>query len=68
MSDSRVGRVGIEVECDTAQVDEAIGKLEQFSELTSDLAPMVSIHNCRNCTFNIYPSRNTWAEIAGEDA
>lgn len=27
MTESKIGRVGIEVDCDTAQVDEAIGKL-----------------------------------------
>lgn len=63
----KVANVGVEVEvdCDTTKVDDAVDKLEQLSELTSDLAPMVSIRNCRGCTFNIYPSRNSWIEGEG---
>lgn len=47
------------IECDTEALDEALEKTSELGELTQDLAPQVSIRNCRNCTFNIYPSR-TW--------
>ena len=47
--------VGIDVE--TSSLDEAVDKIGELSELTADMAPQVSIRNCCNCTFNIYPSR-----------
>lgn len=47
------------VAVDTESLDEAIEKTSELGELTQDLAPQVSIRNCRGCTFNIYPSR-TW--------
>ena len=45
----------IGITCDTSELDSAIDKSEQLSELTNDFAPMVSIRNCKGCTFNIYP-------------
>ena len=52
----------IGITCDTSELDSAIDKSEQLSELTNDFAPMVSIRNCKGCTFNIYPSRTTIVE------
>lgn len=43
-------------------LDDAIEKSEQLAELANDFAPMVSIKNCKGCTFNIYPSRTTITE------
>lgn len=65
MTDVRnIGQVEVGVAVDTTAVDDALEKLDELGAVSSDLAPMVSIRNCRNCTFNIYPSRNTWI---GED-
>ena len=50
------------ITCDASELDSAIDKSEQLSELTNDFAPMVSIRNCKGCTFNIYPSRSTIVE------
>ena len=50
------------VEVDSTAVDEALEKLDALGDATADLAPIVSIRNCRSCTFNIYPSRNVWKE------
>ena len=62
MTDSKVvGQVEVGVAVDTTAVDEAIEKLDELGAASGDLAPMVSIRNCRSCTFHIYPSRNTWA-------
>ncbi len=47
--------VGINV--DTSELDEAIEKADELCEVTQDFSPMVSIRGCKNCTFNIYPSR-----------
>lgn len=62
-----VGEVEVGIACDTTALDEALEKTSELGELTSDLAPMVSIRNCRNCTFNIYPSRTTFVERGGGD-
>lgn len=47
--------VGIDV--DTSQVEKAIDEIGELSESVADVAPQVTIRNCDNCTFNIYPSR-----------
>ena len=61
---------GIEVgiACDTSALDEAIEKSEQLSELSNDFAPLVNIRNCKNCTFNIYPSRTTITEKISDES
>lgn len=66
MTDSKTivdgGTVEVGVAVDSTAVDDALEKVEALGEATADLAPMVSIRNCRSCTFNIYTSRNTWKE------
>lgn len=57
-----VDNIEIGIACDTEALDEAIEKSEQLSELCADISPLVSIRNCRSCTFNIYPSRTTFVE------
>lgn len=63
MTDSKTivdgGTVEVGVAVDSTAVDDALDKVEALGEATADLAPMVSIRNCRGCTFNIYPSRTT---------
>ncbi|MBR1447109.1 MAG: hypothetical protein IJ586_08540 [Alloprevotella sp.] len=54
-----IKEIEIGIACDTSALDDAIEKTEQLSELCNDFAPMVSIRNCKGCTFNIYPSRTT---------
>ena len=54
-----IKEIEVGIECDTSALDDAIEKSEQLSELANDFAPMVSIRNCKGCTFNIYPSRTT---------
>ena len=54
-----IKEIEVGIACDTSELDDAIEKSEQLSELTNDFAPMVSIRNCKGCTFNIYPSRTT---------
>lgn len=63
----KVGEVEVGITCDTTAVDDALEKVDALGEATADLAPMVSIRNCRGCTFNIYPSRTTFIE-RGDDA
>lgn len=63
----KVGEVEVGIACDTTALDEALEKTSELGELTSDLTPMLSIRNCRNCTFNIYPSRTTFVG-RGDDA
>lgn len=53
LNDSEVS-IGINV--DTGDLDEAIEKTGELSEIINDTPPMVTIKNCRSCTFNIYPS------------
>lgn len=48
----------IDVTCNTDELDEALEKTTELNELTADLAPKVSIRNCRSCTFNINLARN----------
>lgn len=62
-----VGDIEIAVACDTTALDDALEKTAELGELTQDLAPMVSIRNCRSCTFNIYPSRTTFTEEKHDD-
>ena len=57
-----IKEIEIGIECDTSALDDAIEKSEQLSELANDFEPMVSIRNCKGCTFNIYPSRTTIVE------
>lgn len=73
MTDSKTidaGTLEVGVAVDTTAVDDALEKVDALGEATADLAPMVSIRNCRSCTFNIYPSRTTinengpiWKEV-----
>lgn len=49
----------IGVSVDTSEVDEAIEQTSELCEIAHDFSPMVSIRGCKNCTFNIYPSRTT---------
>ncbi|MBQ9069304.1 MAG: hypothetical protein IJ131_09685 [Eggerthellaceae bacterium] len=62
-----INEIEVGIACDTSELDDAIDKSEQLSELTNDLAPMVSIKNCKGCTFNIYPSRTTINERIDEE-
>ena len=55
----QINEIEVGIACDTSELDDAIEKSEQLAELTNDFAPMVSIRNCKGCTFNIYPSRTT---------
>ena len=55
----KVGDLEIGIGVDTTELDEAIDKAGELSEVTSDFSPQVSIRNCKGCTFNIYPSRST---------
>lgn len=52
----------IDVKANTDGLDEAIDKVGELSELIADMAPQVSIRNCRGCTFNIYPSRTVFMD------
>lgn len=54
-----ITEIEVGIACDTSALDDAIDKTEQLSELSNDFAPIVSIRNCKGCTFNIYPSRTT---------
>jgi len=61
------GTLKIDVDCSTEAVDGAIEKFETLGDATADLAPMVSIRECRGCTINVYASRNTWTDAESED-
>lgn len=63
-----IKEIEVGIACDTSALDDAIEKSEQLSELTNDFAPMVSIRNCKGCTFNIYPSRTTITEKISDEA
>lgn len=62
----KIGDVEVGVSVDTTCVDDALEKLDELGEATADLAPMVSFRNLRGCAVNVYVSRNTWSEEAGE--
>ena len=57
-----IKNIEVGVDVDASGLDDAIEKAGELSELTADMAPQVSIRNCRNCTFNIYSSRTTLNE------
>lgn len=46
-----VGKVTVDVE--TNGLDEAVEKVDELSELVSEMAPQIVIRNSRDCTFNI---------------
>lgn len=58
----KTGDVEIGIMCDTSALDDALEKTSELQELGNDFAPLVSIRNSRNCTFNIYPSKTTFNE------
>lgn len=61
----KIGEVEVGIAVDTEQVDEAIEKCGELSEVMGEFSPQVVIRNCRDCTFNIYPSHTVINEQVG---
>lgn len=59
--------VAVGIDVDTEQVDEAIEKAKELSDVLDDMSPMVSIRGCRDCVFNIYPSNYAVKNYGGAE-
>ena len=54
----------VKINCETEGFEEATQQVEQLCEAYDGFPAQVTIKNCKNCTFNIYPSQT---RIGGSD-
>ena len=51
---------------ETEGMEEATEKVEKLADAYDGFPAQVTIKNCRDCTFNIYPSQTRFVEAEGE--
>lgn len=54
---NKKGRVEVDIDVNTEQVEEATEKVDAFVDALSKTPPQVTIRGCRDCVFNIHPSQ-----------
>lgn len=59
------GKYTLRVE--TEGIEEATEQVEKLADAYDGFPAQVTIKNCRNCTFNIYPSQTRFAEAEGRE-
>lgn len=57
----------IKIKCETEGFDEAQEKVEALVSAYDGFPAQVTIKNCKNCTFNIYPSQTKFVSEDGVD-
>ena len=58
----------IKINVETEGIEEATEKVETLADAFDGFPSQVEIKNCRNCTFNIYPSQTKIVEARAEDS
>ena len=59
------GKYTLRVE--TEGMEEAQEQVERLADAYDGFPSQVTIKNCRNCTFNIYPSQTRFVEAEGSE-
>lgn len=54
------------IKCETEGFDEAIEEVEALAEAYDGFPCQTVFKNCRDCTFNVYPSQTKIVELKGE--
>ena len=56
----------VKINCETNGFEEATEQIEALAEAYDGFPAQVVIRNCRNCTFNVYPSQTKFIETKEE--
>ena len=59
------GKYTLRIETDG--MEEATEQVEKLADAYDGFPAQVTIKNCRNCTFNIYPSQTRFVEAEGRE-
>lgn len=59
------GKYTLRVE--TEGIEEATEQVEKLADAYDGFPAQVTIKNCRDCTFNIYPNQTRFAEAEGRE-
>ena len=57
----------INIECVTKGFEEATEQIECLAQAYDGFPAQVTIKNCHDCTFNIYPSQTKITDSAGQE-
>lgn len=57
----------LKVKVETEGMEEAQVQIEMLADAYDGFPAQVTIKNCRDCTFNIYPSQTRFVEAAGSE-
>lgn len=57
----------LKINCETRGFDEATEKIETLAEAYDGFPAQVTIKNCHNCTFYIYPSQTKLIDYKKEE-
>ena len=63
----RMSDTNIKVKVETEGMEEAQEQLEMLADAYDGFPAQVTIKNCRDCTFNIYPSQTRIVEAEGRE-
>ena len=55
------------IKVETEGMEEATEQVERLADAYDGFPAQVTIKNCRNCTFNIYPSQTRFVEAEGRE-
>ena len=55
------------IKVETEGMEEAQEQVEKLADVYDGFPAQVTIKNCRNCTFNIYPSQTRFVEAEGRE-
>ena len=55
------------IKVETEDMEEAQEQVEMLADAYDGFPAQVTIKNCRNCTFNIYPSQTRFTEAEGRE-
>lgn len=54
----------LKINVEAEGIDETTEKMEALVDVMDGFPPQVTIKNCRDCTFNIYPSQTRFVDNA----
>lgn len=57
----------VRIKCETEGIEEAQEQVEMLAEAYDGFPAQVTIKNCHDCTFNIYPSQTKFIEAKADD-
>ena len=55
------------INVETEGIEEATEQIEMLADAYDGFPAQVTIKNCRDCTFNIYPSQTRFVEAEGSE-